>query len=150
VAPGQVRNEFVNLIDLFPTLLQVSGAETALAAYDGPGKSLLPLLKGDRSARFRDLQFAEMGNARMAHNGRWKLVRYFQQDQRSAPEDHWFDLAHPLGERFPVAPPSASQQQQLSDALEAYFSRYETMEHSGKRVWELPRHNAMEPWRQQK
>ena len=80
VTPGQVRQEFVNLYDIFPTVLELIGAGEAQADYDGPGISLMPLLKGRRMIRFRDFQFAEMGNARMAHDGRWKLVRYYRKN----------------------------------------------------------------------
>ena len=92
VVPGQVRNEFVNLYDVFPTLVEVINAGPHLKNYDGPGKSWLPLLGGDRVTAFRNFQFAEYGNARMAHNGRWKLVRYYQKDAGSPPQDYWYDL----------------------------------------------------------
>lgn len=147
VKPGQLRNEFVSLLDLFPTLARVAGAAGDLDDYDGPGQSLLPLLRGERLTRFRDLQYAELGNARTVHNGRWKLVRYYHRDPAAAPSDYWFDLVHPLGERRPVPAPSAAQQEQLDTALEAYFSQYEQAEHSGRSIWDQPRHNAMEPWR---
>ncbi|MFT7221011.1 MAG: choline-sulfatase [Candidatus Azotimanducaceae bacterium] len=143
VARGQVRNEFVNLYDIFPTLSDVAGAD--LSAYDGPGKSLLPLLRGERLTSFRDFQFAEYGNARMTHNGRWKLIRRYQPDGSS--EEQWYDLTHPLGERFPVPAPSEAQQEQLQEALSAFFDVYETTDHSGRRIWELPQQNAMEAWR---
>ena len=149
VAPGQVRNDFVNLYDLFPTLVDLVGARPAMLAYDGPGKSLLPLLAGQRVSTFREFQYAEMGNGRMIHNGRWKLVRYYQRDAELAPIDLWFDLAHPLGERTSVPPPSSSQQLQLESALQQFFATYETHKHSGRRIWALPKHNAMEIWRRQ-
>ena len=147
VAAGQVRNEFVNLYDLFPTLTELAGASIDLADYDGPGKSLLPLLRGERLTSFRDFQHAEFGNARMVHNGRWKLVRYYQKNQDDPPRDFWYDLNHPLGERFSVPAPSESQQVQLTDAVESFFERYETAEHSGRRIWDIPSHNALEIWR---
>jgi choline-sulfatase len=148
VAQGQVRNEFVNLYDLFPTLATIAGATEDLNKYNGPGKSLLPLLKGERLTSFRDFQHAEMGNARMVHNGRWKLVRYYQKNHDAPPVDHWFDLTHPLGERSPVPAPSQAQQAQLINALDTFFETYEEPEHSGRRIWDLPRHNALEIWRQ--
>ena len=147
VTPGQVRQEFVNLYDIFPTVLELIGAGEAQADYDGPGISLIPLLKGRRMIRFRDFQFAEMGNARMAHDGRWKLVRYYRKNSSLEPKEVWFDLSHPLGERRPAPAPSESQQEQLRTALNDFFSTYETDEHSGRRIWDLPRHNGMEIWR---
>ncbi len=146
VVPGQIRNEYVNLYDIYPTVLDVLNDES-MQSYDGPGKSLTPLLRGERLTRFRDFQFAEMGNARMVHNGRWKLVRYYQQSADELPKEYWFDLAHPLGERQPVPPPSAGQQVQLIEALNHFFETYEVEKHAGRRIWDLPKHNAMEPWR---
>ena len=146
VVPGQVRNDFVNLYDVFPTLVEVINAGPQLKDYDGPGKSLLPLLRGERVTAFRNFQFAEYGNTRMVHSGRWKLVRYYQKDASSSPKDYWYDLAHPLGERFSVPPPSKSQQLQLIGALEKFFETYETKEHSGRRIWDLPRQRAGQVW----
>ena len=74
--------------------------------------------------------------------GRWKLVRCYQKDFGSSPKDYWYDPAHPLGERFSVPPPSKSQQLELTTTLEKFFATYETKEHSGGRIWELPRQNA--------
>ena len=148
VTRGQVRNDFVTLYDLFPTMLELSGAGVALADYQGPGKSLLALLKGSRSVGFRDFHYAEMGNARMVHDGRWKLVRYYQREGSYL--DQWFDLAHPLGERRPSPPPSRHQQTQLATALDMFFQKYEVVGKSGRNIWDLPRHNAMEIWRTEK
>ena len=145
VARAQVRNEFVSLYDLFPTMVELSGAGSTLTNYAGPGKSLLPLLKGSRPAGFRDFHYAEMGNARMVHNGRWKLVRYYERG--GSYQDHWFDLAHPLGERRPAPAPSSNQQIQLVTALDLFFQKYEIANKSGKNIWDLPIHNSMEAWR---
>lgn len=147
VSRGQVRNDFVNLYDLFPTLLELAGANGALAQYTGPGKSLLPLLAGQRLTQFRDFQISEMGNARMIHDGRWKLVQYFSPDGEEPPREVWFDLVHPMGERQSVPPPSDAQQLQLRNALAEFFSSYEVEGKSGRFIWDLPKHNAMEPWR---
>ena len=119
-----------------------------MADYQGPGKSLLALLKGSRSVGFRDFHYAEMGNARMVHDGRWKLVRYYQREGSYL--DQWFDLAHPLGERRPSPPPSRHQQTQLATALDMFFQKYEVVGKSGRNIWDLPRHNAMEIWRTEK
>ncbi len=147
VVPGQIRNDFVNLYDLYPTILSLIGAKGALEQYDGPGLSLLPLMKGERIQSFREFQVSEMGNARMVHNGRWKLVRYYHRDPDKPPTDYWFDLTHPLGERQPVPAPSTGQQEQLSAALKRFFDQFEVEGRAGRRIWDLPRHNAMEAWR---
>jgi len=147
VSPGQVRHEFVNLYDLFPTLVELSGARDVLSKYTGPGKSLQPLLAGQRLTHFRDFQISEMGNARMIHDGRWKLIQYFSQDTTEPPEEVWHDLVHPLAERRPSQPPSPAQQNYLRNGLNTFFEQYDIEQFSGRRIWDLPKHNAMEPWR---
>ena len=147
VRGGQIRNEFVNLCDLFPTIIEAAGGSTDELKYNGPGTSLLPYLSGNRSIDFRKYQFAEYGNARMIHDGRWKLVRFYSKAPQNAPTDHWFDLVHPLGETRPTLPPSADYQSKFSEALEAYFSKFETEALSGRYIWDQPPFNSMEPWR---
>jgi len=137
----------VSLVDLFPTFAEIAGAAADLANYDGPGRSLLPLLQGRPDPALRRYQFAEMGNARAASDGRWKLVRYYPRDPAETAQDLWYDLASPRAERRPTPAPPAAAAQRLRSALEAYFARYESPEHSGRRIWDGPRHNAMEPWR---
>ena len=149
VRGGQIRNEFVNLYDLFPTIIEASGGNIENSHYNGPGISLIPYLRGDRSISFRTYQFAEYGNARMIHDGRWKLVRYYHKNPETDPTDHWFDLVHPLGESRPRQPPGLERREAFTSALEAYFSKYENDEHSGRRIWEQPAFNSNEPWRKQ-
>ena len=147
VSPGQVRHEFVNLYDLFPTLVDLTGAGKALDAYTGPGKNLRALLSGQRLTHFRDFQISEMGNARMIHDGRWKLIQYYSRNLAEPPGEVWYDLAHPLGERRPSQPPSTEQQAHLRNALTTFFEKYELEQFTGRRIWDLPKHNGMEIWR---
>ena len=53
---GQGRQELVSTIDLFPTILEASGADAPNALL--PGRSLLPLLRGD-APDWRPYLFAE-------------------------------------------------------------------------------------------
>lgn len=91
-AVGQVREELVSLIDLVPTLLQVSHAEPI---EDLPGQSFLPLLRagqaGDPSYRPRHHLFTEY-HTHSAHNffpqrtvrdGRYKLIENLMPDQEN-------------------------------------------------------------------
>ena len=34
-----------------------------------------------------------MGNARMIHDGRWKLIQYYSRDPKEPPSEVWYDLA---------------------------------------------------------
>ncbi len=147
VRSGQIRHEFVNLCDLFPTIVEAACGKLSALDYNGPGVSLITSLKGDRSTEFRSYHFSEYGNARMVHDGRWKLVRLYPQNTNTPPTDYWFDLMHPLGETRPAIAPSDQHRRNFSDALDTYFSEYEEKAHSGKNIWLQPAFNSMEPWR---
>ncbi|MEO0508645.1 MAG: sulfatase-like hydrolase/transferase [Verrucomicrobiota bacterium] len=139
---GQVREEFVTLCDLHATLLNLAYGETVETL--GPGQSLLPLIEGKRPD-WRRHQYAEYGNARMVHNGRWKLTTLYRED--GSFEEVWYDLVHPLGERFESAAPSDAIQMTLRQKRDHFFSVYEIDSKSGRNIWSLPQHNSMEPWR---
>ncbi|MEM8868517.1 MAG: sulfatase-like hydrolase/transferase [Verrucomicrobiota bacterium] len=146
IQAGQMRSDFVTLIDLNRTLVDLAGGTPD--STTGPGISLRPLLRGERIADWRSFHFAEYGNARMVHDGRWKLVAYFVDNASSPPVEQWFDLAHPLGEMRPSPPPSDAQQAALRTALTDFFAAYTSPNKSGTRIWSLPKQNGMEPWRQ--
>ena len=149
VWPGQVRHEFVDLCDLHQLFLELGGKpqQEIIDPKDGPGRSFLPLLKGQRLPGWRNFQFAEHGNGRMITDGRWKLVRYYNQDPAQLAVDYWYDLVHPLGERRVSPPPSQAIEKLLVENLESYFATYENAPHSGRTVWRQPACNAGEPWR---
>ena len=137
----QSRGELVDLLDLHATVLDYASNATIAADY-GPGRSLRPLLEGERNSGWRSMQMAERGNLRMVTDGRWKLVREFQRDPRQTPVDRWYDLTHPFGERHSVDLPSAAVRGRLMTEMERFFNRYETTEHSGRRIWDQPPPNA--------
>ncbi len=138
----QSRGELVDLLDLHTTVLDyASDGELKTTDY-GPGRSLRPLLEGERNTDWRTVQVSERGNLRMITDGRWKLVREYFQDQRQAPLDRWYDLTHPFGERHSVDLPDAPVRGRLMTELESFFQRYETPEHSGRRIWDQPPPNA--------
>lgn len=143
VQPGQVRPEPVNLMDVFPTVAALAGYPLG-GDYDGPGRSLLPLLRGEDEVEWRRYHIAEMGNARSIQDGRWKLVRYYDRDPGQAPRDRWYDLESPQGERSESSAPVTAPE--IEAALESYFSRYAEPGKAGDRVWDLPRPNDREPW----
>ena len=141
IRSAQTRYELVDLLDLHQTVIDLASDGKKAASNYGPGRSLLGLLHGERAVTWRALQYAGRGNARMITDGKWKLVRHYARNPNTAPTDQWFDLSHPFGERHAttVAP---SQAGNLTSALEAFFARYETAEHTGRRIWEQPAPNA--------
>jgi choline-sulfatase len=140
--PRQTRNEMVSLIDVHTTVRDfASGGKEKISDY-GPGHSLVPLLKGKRLTGWRRFNFAERGNLRMITNGNWKLVRRYQRDETAPPIDTWYDLASPMKERHSTVPPRPALAQKLGNALEKFFKRYETSEHTGRRIWDQPYPNS--------
>ncbi len=76
--PGSVCDDFVNLLDLMPTFLDMAGKNIP-AGLDA--RSLTPLLRGSRPAGWPDDVFAEfhgyeatLGTIRMVRTKRWKYV----------------------------------------------------------------------------
>lgn len=138
VQKGQVRGEFVNLIDLHTTLIELAGVQLK---SEGPGRSLTPLLAGKRIDSWRRFHIAERANARMISDGRWKLVKYYRKDHSAAPIEHWYDLSHPLKEREPVPEPRRAVVELFDLKLDTFFQHYSTPEHSGRNIWEQPEFN---------
>ncbi|MFO7946271.1 MAG: sulfatase-like hydrolase/transferase [Armatimonadota bacterium] len=87
-APGQfregvTRSEVVSLLDLAPTLIEMTGADP-LPEMDGD--SLLPLLQ-DRPVHWRNTAMSEFSasfrgdpHARMIRSGPWKLMQYYEHE----------------------------------------------------------------------
>ncbi|MBC7002844.1 sulfatase-like hydrolase/transferase [Photobacterium sp. BZF1] len=138
VRPKQVRGEFVDLIDLHATVLDLAAGQNQ--TYDssyGPGKTLLPMLKGERVRDWREYQFAERGNSRMISNGHWKLIRYYPNPEvNKEPEDHWYDLSNPMGERYLSEPPREELRVKMIADLDAFFKQYSSDEYNGLKMWE--------------
>ncbi|HVE42387.1 MAG TPA: arylsulfatase [Planctomycetota bacterium] len=61
-----------HLIDLMPTCLELAGAEQR-GSLPLEGRSLVPLLRGDKAPKDREFFWEHEGN-RAIRNGRWKLV----------------------------------------------------------------------------
>ena len=135
VREKQVRGEFVDILDLHASILDLASGKSVYDSSYGPGKSLLPMLKGKRIKDWRKYQFSERGNARMITNGHWKLVRYYKKDTSSI--DHWFDLSSPMGETYLAEPPRPALQKAMTTALNDYFETYSTDAFSGLNMWKL-------------
>jgi arylsulfatase len=97
-AHGEVRQQFVHVIDLFPTLLEAAGVarpETYLGHMQKPveGKSVFATF-GAKDASTRTEQYFELSGNRAYLDGKWRLVT---RHERGTPfeEDVWelYDLA---------------------------------------------------------
>lgn len=137
-------------IDLFETVIDAAGMnldKATMDLIDSPGQSLLQRLR-DPSIAWRDYQFTEHGNARMASDGKYKLVRrYPPADPRFG--DEFYDLAADPREttnRIGAAE-YRDRIDRMTREIDGHFARFEEPERSGLRVMELPAFNGREPWR---
>ena len=144
----QRRAEFVDHLDLFQTIADYAGITDSLAAERNyPGRSFLALL--DNSAAlsdWRQIQFGEYGDLRMARTRKHKLVRRYA----DAAPCELFDLSRDPGETHNCYSDAeyAPVVEELTGKIERYFGRYQAADKSGLRARELPRHNLSEAWRQ--
>ncbi|MEZ8654180.1 sulfatase [Vibrio splendidus] len=135
VRQKQVRGEFVDILDLHTTIMDLASKGEGYNTSYGPGKSLLPMMKGERVRDWRQYQFSERGNARMITNGHWKLVRYY--NKKNEPIDHWYDLSNPMGEAYIAEPPRQAVQDTMTKALDEFFAQYSSDEYSGLNMWKM-------------
>jgi arylsulfatase A-like enzyme len=93
IAPGRV-DEIASMVDVFPTLLELAGAETPEGL---PGRSLVPFLLGDRppaAASLSEVRLLEGSRYESIRRGDWTLIRSLDDpselrlfDQRSDPDE---------------------------------------------------------------
>jgi choline-sulfatase len=72
LAPG-VRDEPVEAIDLFPTICDLLGVAVPETVQ---GRSLAPLLRGQRPPDWRTACFSQIGDVEMIRTPQWKLNLY--------------------------------------------------------------------------
>jgi len=73
IQSGARSAELVQHIDFVPTFFEIAGADVP-AAYVTDGRSLLPLLKGQTPADWRDHLYFEIGCARAVATKEWKYI----------------------------------------------------------------------------
>jgi arylsulfatase len=101
--PGAIRRQFVDVIDIAPTLLEAAdtGFDTVvdgIAQIPVAGKSFLPSIRS-RRAHGRQVQYFELRGNRAITSGDWRAVAIHDCDQPYA-NDRWelFNLASDFSE----------------------------------------------------
>ena len=109
---GAIRQQYVQLVDLAPTMLDAAGTHFA-TSIDGvkqipvAGQSILPTLT-DANAKTRDTQYFELRGQRAITHGKWKAVAMHRLNT-SFDDDQWelFDTqadyaeAHNVAKQYP-------------------------------------------------
>ena len=100
-APGTTCDEFVNLVDLMPTFLDIGGARMP---SNLDGRSIVPLLRGETVPDWPDDVFAEfhgyeptLASVRMVRTRSWKYV------YNPYSEDELYDMQSDPGELYNLA-----------------------------------------------
>ena len=126
---GRVREKFVHVVDVMPTLLEAAGVarpETYLGAPQKPleGASFLPNLLSDR-APTRTGQYFELGGNRAYEDGRWRLVSRHKRGTLQE-DDVWelYDLTNDFNESRDLAAANPEVVQRLRAAWQADAEKY--------------------------
>lgn len=145
--PGGLRvSNFVDHYDLFQAVCELAGVRDRLdPARRYPGRSLVPLARGEKVCDWDDTRHGEYGDLLMIRDATWKLVHRLP----NGPHD-LFNLVLDPEETRNLAglPEIAPVQEQLTRQALDWQQRHLEPAKSGTRVKELPRHNlANEAWR---
>ncbi len=122
VEAGRVESTPVSSVDLYPTILEMAGAEPAVQpAIDG--RSLVPLLTGvgdfERDALY--WHYPAYHHSRPAgaiRRGRWKLIEFFDD-----PTLELYDLAADVGEKVNLAGVDRKRAEALQGDLSKWRSQ---------------------------
>jgi arylsulfatase A-like enzyme len=134
--PGALPSELAtdalaSMYDVFPTLLDYLGLPARADGRSRPGRSLVPLLKGEPDAA-HDLVvvYDEYGPVRMIRTREWKYVHRYPNGPHEL-----YDLVHDPDERQNLAadPGQARRSHELGGLLEDWFTQYAEPAFDGRR-----------------
>jgi arylsulfatase A-like enzyme len=127
IKPGATNDTPINSVDLYPTLVEVSGAK-APSDYTLDGVSYAGLLTGAKKSLDRDAIYwhfpgylgAGPGQWRTkpagaVRSGDWKLIEYFEDGQQEL-----YNLANDIGEEHNLAKDNSAKVNELHDKLVAW------------------------------
>ncbi|TDF99775.1 sulfatase-like hydrolase/transferase [Paenibacillus piri] len=119
-AGGQVQDEVCAMMDLFPTLLELSGISSE--PFEPDGKSLCSTIREAAPSPHRQL-FWEYGDQLAVREGRWKLVINGKLDfnRKAADTLHLSDMERDQGERFNVAGQYPELVQRLEEDAQGWY-----------------------------
>lgn len=122
-ARGELRHEPGHVIDIVPTILQITGTERLRVANlpETPGRSLLPVFARDESLARESLWWLHEGN-RAIRRGNWKLVM-----SRTSGTWELYDLATDRAETKDLAPEHPDRVQELSQAWSDEWTAIQTL-----------------------
>ncbi|WP_257544279.1 arylsulfatase [Sphingopyxis sp. DBS4] len=127
--PGAIRRQFVDVVDIAPTLLEAVGARFdpvvgGVAQIPVAGRSFLPTVQS-RKAPGRQVQYFELRGNRAITSGRWRAVALHDCDQPYA-NDRWelFDLDRDFSESTDLAARYPAKVAELKALWDDQWARY--------------------------
>jgi len=122
IRPGTKIPVVARSVDLFPTLLELSGVAMPRSAHALSGRSLAPAVRGaaplDEAPAFSESLTPRIhygwSDLRSVREGRWKVIR--------APRPELYDLARDPGERRDLARDEPARARALAAALDRHLA----------------------------
>jgi len=150
ISEGLKFNQPVSTIDLYQTVLaaaKVNLNSEMIKSKNSPGKNVLQLI-GDNKYSWGAYQYAELGNARMIANPKYKYIERYPPLVDSLTAEFYDLTADPL-EKINVAqhPQYRDDLKSMKTELQRFFNLYQTPEHSGINLSQQPPANGNEQWR---
>lgn len=128
-ARGEIRKQFVHVVDLYPTILEAAGVERPALFKGRPqkpieGRSVFATF-GASDAPTRSEQYFELGGNRAYLDGNWRLVARHERG-RPFEDDRWelYDLSTDWNELNDLADKEPQRVQELIAKWNAAAERY--------------------------
>ncbi|MBZ9650306.1 arylsulfatase [Sphingobium sp. 3R8] len=129
--PGAIRRQFVDVVDIAPTILSAAGTGfdmkvAGVLQMPVAGRSILPSLR-DPKAPGRQLQYFELRGNRAITSGRWRAVA-MHECGKPYEEDRWelYDLASDFSETTDLADRFPGKLLQLKAQWNSEWARFGT------------------------
>jgi len=122
IPAGQVSSDIVTTMDIFPTLLEISGvSKPSEKQFDG--LNILPFLQGEAPSPRNEFYYLRGRTVEAVREGQWKL-RYTHHrkvgvDETAPIEVELFNMNHDVSEKYNVANQHPEIVQHLMDKLKA-------------------------------
>jgi arylsulfatase len=127
---GAVRAQFIDVIDLTPTVLEIAGTQ-APAVFQGVpqmpihGKSILPTIRDAKAANPRDTQVFELRGERAIYDHGWRAVSVHKTGTPYE-QDVWelYDVTHDYAEAKDLAATNPEKLKSLEDLWWSEAKKY--------------------------
>ncbi|MFZ4764200.1 MAG: sulfatase, partial [Roseimicrobium sp.] len=127
IAAGATQRQIATVMDLFPTILELTGLERP-TGHEIDGVSLRPQLKGDRNAERPDFFLSHFPNEHRSsyftslRQGDWKVIYEYKPESPAVPRYQLFNLA---ADPFETRDLAASEHARLQEMMRFMVARLE-------------------------